>query len=81
MRQAKDEAKNELYDELETRPEVARKKIYKLAKERRVAEEDNVALPFVNNERGQLIVSGTGVKDRRKEYFRKLLNEENPFSA
>ena len=70
-----------MYDELETRPEVARKKIYKLAKERRVTEEDNVAPPFVNNEGGQLIVSRRGVKDRWKEYFGKLLNEENLFSA
>ena len=34
LRQAKDEAKNELYDELETRPEVARKKICKGKKSR-----------------------------------------------
>ena len=44
---------------LETRPEVSRKKIYKLAEERKVAEEDNVALLFVNNKVGKLICGWT----------------------
>lgn len=74
--EAKASAQAELYDELESQPDVAKKESYKIAQSRREEQEDNIASPFVNSEQGQLLVDGQTVKERWKEYFEQMLNEE-----
>ena len=81
VKQAKERAEDDLYNELENEPLVARKKIYKLAKTRKEGQEDKVASPFIDNIDGVLQVEGDAVKERWREYFDILLNEENPFTA
>ena len=81
VKQAKERAEDDLYNELENEPLVARKKIYKLAKTRKEGQEDKVASPFIDNIDGVLQVEGDAVKERWREYFDILLNEENPFTV
>ena len=81
VKKAKEEALDDLYEELSQQPDIARKKIYSIAKTRQRSREDNITSPFVNDESGKLQVVGEDVKGRWKEYFEKLLNEENPFTA
>ena len=64
MKQAKERAEDDLYNELENEPLVARKKIYKLAKTRKEGQEDNVASPFIDKIDGILQVEGEAEKER-----------------
>ena len=82
VKKPKEEALDDLYEELEQQPDIARKKIYySIAKTRQRSREDNITSSFLNDENGKLQVGGEEVKGRWKEYFEKLLNEENPFTA
>ena len=71
-------AMNELYEELET-PEVERK-IFGIAKARDKATKDFSHMKQIKNEHGVVFRELDMIIGRRKGYFDKLLNEENPWS-
>ena len=75
MAQAKAQAVNNIYEELETPS--GEKKIYKLAKRRNKATKDLTQIKQIKDEEGRILSEETDIKNRWKVYFEKLLNEEN----
>ncbi|XP_013774375.1 uncharacterized protein LOC106459310 [Limulus polyphemus] len=73
--QAKVNAVNDIYEELET--PVGVKKIYKLAKRRNKANKDLAQIKQIKDEEGCVLSDETEIKNRWRVYFEKLLNEEN----
>ena len=72
---AKEHAYEELYDELET--EAGQKELYRLAKQRKRAGKDVQLVKVIKDENGVLLSSEEDVRQRWKNYFEKLMNEEN----
>ena len=72
---AKEHAYEELYDKLET--EAGQKELYRLAKQRERAGKDVQLVKVIKDENGVLRSSEEDVRQRWKNYFEKLMNEEN----
>ncbi|KAI5720850.1 hypothetical protein M8J77_012470 [Diaphorina citri] len=67
---------NDLYDELDT-PEGERN-IYRIAKSREKAKKDFTHIKEVKDKDGKVLKSEKEIKERWKDYFNTLMNEENP---
>ena len=74
--QAKSRAWDEIYGELETLQ--GQKKLFQLAKQRNKASKDLTQIKQMKDEQGHVLVQTDDIKKRWKEYFERLLNEENP---
>ena len=74
--QAKQQAMDSVYEELETKE--GQKKIYKIAKGRNKATKDITHIKQIKNEDGAVMCSSSDIKGRWKQYFERLLSEENP---
>ena len=72
---AKEHAYEELYDKLET--EAGQKELYRLSKQRERAGKDVQLVKVIKDENGVLLSSEEDVRQRWKNYFEKLMNEEN----
>ena len=72
---AKGRAYENLYARLETKK--SEKKLYRLARQRDRAGKDVQHVRVINNENGNVMVNSEAVLKRWKEYFEKLMNEEN----
>lgn len=79
VKQAEERAEEDSH--FENKPQIARRKTYTVARERKEEQEDKVASPFMNNINGDLQVEREAASDRWREYFQGLLNEENPFTV
>ena len=53
------------------------KKLYRLARQRNRAEKDVQHVRIIKDENGNVMVNSEAVLKRWKEYFEKLMNEEN----
>ena len=73
---AKAEAREEIYEELET--EEGQKKIYRIAKAKDKTAKDLTHIKHIKDEEGNVLYNDDDVKKRWKNYFKDLLNEENP---
>ena len=71
---AKEHAYGKLYHKLET--EAGQKELYRLAKQRERAGKDVQLVKVIKDENGVLL-SSEDVRRRWKNYFEKLMNEEN----
>ena len=74
--QAKARAREDMYDKLETRE--GEKRIFALAREREKSTKNFTHIKQVKNKEGRVLVDDNEIKERWKEYFKTLLNEENP---
>ncbi|KAL1454893.1 hypothetical protein WDU94_009023 [Cyamophila willieti] len=74
--QAKARELDKIYKELET-PE-GEKNLYRLAKERNRATKDFTHIMQIKSKDGVVLKGEEDIKNRWKEYFNTLLNEENP---
>ena len=72
---AKGRAYNDLYVRLETKE--GEKELYRLARQRNRAGKDVQHVRVIKDENGNVIVNSEAVLKRWKEYFEKLMNEEN----
>ena len=72
---AKGRAYDNLYARLETKE--GEKKLYRLARQRDRAAKDVQHVRVIKDENGNVIVNLEAVLKRWKEYFEKLMNEEN----
>ena len=72
---AKGRASDNLYARLETKE--GEKELYKLARQRDRAGKDVQNVRVINDENGNVMVNSEAVLKRWKEYFEKLINEEN----
>ena len=72
---AKGRAYDDLYARLETKKD--EKELYKLARQRDRAGKDVQHMRVIKDENGNVIVNSEAVLKRWKEYFEKLINEEN----
>ena len=72
-------AKRRVYDDLHARLETkeGEKKLYRLARQRDRAGKDVQNMRVINDENGNVMVNLEAVLNRWKEYFEKLMNEEN----
>ena len=73
---AKASAMDDLYDKIET-PE-GQKTIYRMAKRRDKATKDLTHIRQIKDKNGRVLSKEESMRSRWKEYFEKLLNEENP---
>ena len=71
----KGRAYDELYARLETKE--GEKELYRLARQRDRAGKDVQHVRVIKNENGNVMVNSEAVLKRWKEYFEKLMNEEN----
>ena len=71
---AKGRAYDNLYARLETKSE---KELYRLARQRDRAGKDVPHVRVIKDENGNVMVNSEAVLKRWKEYFEKLMNEEN----
>ena len=71
---AKGRAYDNLYATLETKGE---KELYRLARQRDRAGKDVQHVRVIKDENGNVMVNSEAVLKRWKEYFEKLINEEN----
>ncbi|XP_068233537.1 uncharacterized protein [Palaemon carinicauda] len=76
--QTKQQALDNVYEDLDTKE--SQKKIYKSAKEKNKATKDTTHIKQIKNEDGVVMCSSSYIKGRWKQYFERLLNEENPRS-
>ena len=76
---AKAQSLDELYDELETQE--GQRKIFRMAKARDKATKDFTQIKQVKDEHGVVLRDQDKIRERWKEYFNTLLNEENPRSV
>ena len=74
--QAKARAREDMYDKLETRK--GKKRIFALAREREKSTENFTRIKQVKNKERRVLVDDNEIKERWKEYFKTLYNEENP---
>ena len=72
---AKGRAYNDLYARLETKE--GEKELYRLARQRDRAGKDVQYVRVIKDEKGNMMVNSEAVLKRLKEYFEKLMNEEN----
>ena len=72
---AKGRAYDNLYAKLETKE--GEKELYRLAKQRDRAGKDVQHVRVIKDENGNVVVNSEAVLKRWKEYFEKLMNEEN----
>ena len=72
---AKGRAYDDLYARLETKED--EKKLYRLARQRDRAGKDVQHVRVIKNKKGNVMVNLEAVLIRWKEYFEKLMNEEN----
>ena len=72
---AKRRAYNDLYARLETKE--VEKELYRLARQRDRAGKDVLHVEVIKDENGNVMVNSEAVLKRWKEYFEKLMNEEN----
>ena len=72
-------AKGRAYDDLYARWETkeGEKKLYRLARQRNRAGKDKQHVRIIKDENGNFMVNLEAVLKRWKEYFEKLMNEEN----
>ena len=72
-------AKGRVYDNLYARLEIkeGEKELYRLARQRDRARKDVQHVKVIKNENGNVMLNSEAVLKRRKEYFEKLMNEEN----
>ena len=68
-------AGNEFYNNLETKEGGAA--ICKVAKQRAATRKDVGELTVIRNQAGDIVTEETSIKERWREYFDALLNEEN----
>ena len=73
---ARAKAREELYEELETRE--GQKKIYRIAKARDRKTKDLTHIKHMKDENGIVLYGDEEIKKRWRDYYEKLLNEENP---
>ena len=71
----KGRACDDLYARLETKE--GEKELYRLARQRDRAGKDLQHMRIIKNEKGNVMVNLEAVLKRWKEYFEKLMNEEN----
>ena len=71
--------KGRVYDDLYARLETkeGEKKLYRLAGQRDRVEKDVQHVKVIKDENGNVMVNSEAVLKRWKEYFEKLMNEEN----
>ena len=74
--QAKSRAWDDLYEELES-PR-GRKSLFQLAKHRNKGSKDLTRIKQMKNGQGQVLMVDEEIRKRWQDYFRTLLNEENP---
>ena len=67
---------NEFYDKLETSE--GPKSIYRIVKSRDRATKDLTHIRQIRDRNGRILSKEESIRERWKEYFEKLLNEENP---
>ena len=72
---AKKRAYDNLYARLETKE--GEKELYRLARQRDRAGKDVQYVRVIKDENGNVMVNSEAVLKRWKEYFEKLMNEEN----
>ena len=72
---AKGRAYDNLYARLKTKKD--EKELYKLARQRNRAGKDVQHVRVIKDENGNVMVNSKAVLKRWKEYFEKLMNEEN----
>ena len=72
---AKERAYDNFYSRLETKE--SEKELYRLARQRDRAGKDVQHVRVLKDENGNVMVSSEAVLKRWKEYFEKLMNEEN----
>ena len=72
---AKGRAYDDLYDRLETKED--KNELYGLARQRNRAGKDVQHVRVIKIENGNVMVNPEAVLKRWKEYFEKLMNEEN----
>ena len=72
---AKGRAYEDLYARLETKE--GEKELYRLARQRDRAGKDVQHVRVIKDENGNVMVNSEAVSKRWKEYFEKLMNEEN----
>ena len=72
-------AKGRVYDDLYARLETkeGEKELYRLARQRDRAGKDVQHVRVIKDENGNVMVNSEAVLKRRKEYFAKMMNEEN----
>ena len=76
---AKAVASNDLYESMET-PE-GQRNIYRIAKARNKATKDFTHIKQIKDKNGKVLTRDEEIKNRWREYYNKLLNEENPRSV
>ena len=72
---AKGRAHDDLYARLETKED--EKELYRLARQRNRAGKDVQHVRVIKDENGNVMINSELVLKRSKEYFEKLMNEEN----
>ena len=73
---AKSEAYQTLYERLETKE--GQKDVYRIAKQRKKESEDIQHIKMIKDENGKILAKENEIKERWKNYYVKLMNEENP---
>ena len=72
---AKEKACDNLYSRLETKE--GKKELYRMARQKDRARKDVQHVRVIKDENGNVMVNSEAVLKRWKEYFKKLMNEEN----
>ena len=73
---ARNKAYEELYEKLETKE--GENELFKIAKQRNRQGKDVQQVRVINSKTGEIMMEKEKVKQRWKEYFDDLLNQENP---
>ena len=73
---ARNEAYEELYKKLETKER--ENELFKIAKQRNRQSKDVRQVRVIKSKTGEMLMEEEKVKQRWKEYFDKLISQENP---
>ena len=73
---ARNKAYKELYKKLETKE--GKNELFKIAKQRNTQSKDVQQVRLIKSKTGEILMEEEKVKQRWKEYFDNLLNQENP---
>ena len=76
MAKARNKAYEELYEKLETKE--GENELFKIAKQRNRQSKDVQQVRVIKSKTGEILMEEEKVKQRWKEYFDDLLNQENP---
>ena len=76
MAKARNKEYEKLYERLETR--YSQNELFKIAKQIDRQSKDVQQVKVIKSNNGKVLVEETKVKQRWKEYFEKLLHQENP---